>query len=163
MAWCIRNSCHKVVRPIRNITLRLGDDCVMQSWILHHDDAPAYTSMIVREFLHKNRIVIMPQPPFPPTLAGVVHHEFFPQGRTANKEYYLEVRRRLCDAIMDFVPAWWRTCIHIDDCTWVFGQKQNRNHALTTVFTGLGLRWIFSSFQNWRQRWKESVLLRLRR
>ena len=30
---------------------------------------------------------------------GVVHQEFSPQGRTVNKEYYLEVMRRLREAI----------------------------------------------------------------
>ena len=29
----------------------------------------------------------------------VVHQEFLPQGRTVNKEYYLEVMRRLREAI----------------------------------------------------------------
>ena len=33
---------------------------------------------------------------------------------------------------------------YIDACAWVFGQKQNRNHALTTAFTGLGPRSLFS-------------------
>ena len=31
-----------------------------QSWILHYDNAAAYTSMFVREFLTKNKTVIMP-------------------------------------------------------------------------------------------------------
>ena len=30
---------------------------------------------------------------------SVVHHEFLPQGRTVNKEYYLEVMRRLREKI----------------------------------------------------------------
>ena len=30
---------------------------------------------------------------------GLVHHEFFPQGRTVNKEYYLEDIRRLRETI----------------------------------------------------------------
>ena len=30
---------------------------------------------------------------------GVVHHEFLPQDRTVNKEYYLEVMCRLLEAI----------------------------------------------------------------
>ena len=30
---------------------------------------------------------------------GEVHHKFLPQGRTANKEYYLEVMHRLREAI----------------------------------------------------------------
>ena len=45
--------------------------------------------------------------------------------------------------IMDFVP-WLRPSSHIDACAWVFSQKQNRNHASTTVFTGIGPRWLFS-------------------
>ena len=40
-----------------------------QSWILHHDNAPAHTSMLVRDFLAKNKTVIMPQPPYSPDLA----------------------------------------------------------------------------------------------
>ena len=34
-----------------------------QSWILHHNNASAHTSMIVPEFLAKNKTVIMLQPP----------------------------------------------------------------------------------------------------
>ena len=30
---------------------------------------------------------------------SMVHHEFLPQGRTASKEYYLEVMHRLCEGI----------------------------------------------------------------
>ena len=30
MAWCIMNSCHMVVRPIRNTTLKLCADCAKQ-------------------------------------------------------------------------------------------------------------------------------------
>ena len=30
---------------------------------------------------------------------GVVHYEFPPQGRTVNKEYYLEVMQRLREAV----------------------------------------------------------------
>ena len=30
---------------------------------------------------------------------GVVHHGFVPEGQTVNKEYYLAVLRRLCEAI----------------------------------------------------------------
>ncbi|UYV73040.1 hypothetical protein LAZ67_10001648 [Cordylochernes scorpioides] len=35
---------------------------------------------------------------------GVVHHEFFPQGRTVNKEYYLQVMRNLREAIRQKRP-----------------------------------------------------------
>ena len=35
---------------------------------------------------------------------GVVRHEFLPQGRTINKEYYLQVMRKLCKAIRQKRP-----------------------------------------------------------
>ena len=34
---------------------------------------------------------------------GIVHHEFLPRGQTVNKEYYLQVQRRLREAI-------WKKC-----------------------------------------------------
>ena len=40
-----------------------------QSWILKHDNAPAHTSMLVREFLVKYKTAIMTQPPYSPDLA----------------------------------------------------------------------------------------------
>ena len=38
-------------------------------WLLHHDNAPAHSSLLVRNFLTKNNTVIMPQPPYSPDLA----------------------------------------------------------------------------------------------
>jgi hypothetical protein len=39
---------------------------------------------------------------------GVVHYEFLPQGRAANKEYYLEVMHHLCEVVKKKRPdAWW--------------------------------------------------------
>jgi len=37
-----------------------------QSWILHHDNAPVNTSLLVRDFLAKNNTVM---PPYSPDLA----------------------------------------------------------------------------------------------
>ncbi|UYV80513.1 hypothetical protein LAZ67_19000396 [Cordylochernes scorpioides] len=39
---------------------------------------------------------------------GVVHHEFLPQGRTVNKEYYLQVMRNLREAIRQKHPDLWK-------------------------------------------------------
>ena len=40
------------------------------SWLLHHDNAPAHSSLLVRNILAKNNTVIMPQPPHSPDLAS---------------------------------------------------------------------------------------------
>ena len=39
------------------------------SWLLHHDNAPVHSSLLVRNFLAKNNTAIMPQPPYSPDLA----------------------------------------------------------------------------------------------
>ena len=39
-----------------------------RSWILHHDNAPAHTTMFVQEFLAKNKTVIITQPSYSPSL-----------------------------------------------------------------------------------------------
>ncbi|UYV80262.1 hypothetical protein LAZ67_18002221 [Cordylochernes scorpioides] len=39
---------------------------------------------------------------------GLVHHEFLPQGRTVNKEYYLQVIRNLREAIRQKLPDLWK-------------------------------------------------------
>ncbi|UYV69042.1 DAAM2 [Cordylochernes scorpioides] len=40
-----------------------------KNWLLHHDNAPAHTSLLVREFLAKNNTLMMPQQPYSPDLA----------------------------------------------------------------------------------------------
>ncbi|CAD6995928.1 unnamed protein product [Ceratitis capitata] len=39
-----------------------------KNWLLHQDNAPAHTSLFVRDFLAKNNILMMPQPPYSPDL-----------------------------------------------------------------------------------------------
>ena len=39
---------------------------------------------------------------------GVVHNELLPQGRTVNKEYYLEVMRRLREVIRQKRKGLWK-------------------------------------------------------
>ncbi|UYV65632.1 hypothetical protein LAZ67_3004911 [Cordylochernes scorpioides] len=40
-----------------------------KNWLLHHDNAPAHTLLLVRDFLAKNNTLMMPQPPYSPDLA----------------------------------------------------------------------------------------------
>ncbi|UYV78697.1 K02A2.6-like [Cordylochernes scorpioides] len=83
------------------------------------------------------------------TPRGVVHHEFLPQGRTVNKEYYLQVMRNLREAIRQKRPDLWKHknwLLHHDNapahtllaCARLFGQKQHTNDAAATVFPRSG-------------------------
>jgi len=40
-----------------------------QSWVLHHEHAPAHSSFLVRNCVAKNETTVVPQPPYPPDLA----------------------------------------------------------------------------------------------
>ena len=40
-----------------------------KSWFLHHDNAPAHTSHLVRDYLTKNNVHIVPQAPYSPDMA----------------------------------------------------------------------------------------------
>jgi len=39
---------------------------------------------------------------------GVVHHVYAPEGRTVNKEYFVEVLRWLCDVVRCKLPVLWK-------------------------------------------------------
>ena len=54
-------------------------------WILNHYNAPAHISMLVREFLAKNKTLIMLQPPYSPELAPADFF-LFPKLKTPMKE-----------------------------------------------------------------------------
>ena len=88
IAYCIMNSCHKVVRSIRYTTLKLWafytKQFVRKAQNLHHNNAPAHTSGLVREFLARNKTVIMPQPPHSPDLAPAGFF-LFPRLKTPTK------------------------------------------------------------------------------
>jgi hypothetical protein len=42
-----------------------------KTWMLHHDNIPAQTSLLIHEFLAKHEITFIPQLPYSPDLAPV--------------------------------------------------------------------------------------------
>ena len=53
---------HEFLPQDRTINKEYNLEVMCSSWILHNDNALAHISMLVPEFLVKNKIVIMPQP-----------------------------------------------------------------------------------------------------
>jgi len=39
------------------------------TWMLHHDNAPAHASLLIHEFLMKHETTVVAQPPYSPDLA----------------------------------------------------------------------------------------------
>ncbi|UYV68939.1 hypothetical protein LAZ67_6001728 [Cordylochernes scorpioides] len=61
----------QVMRNLREaIRQKRPDLWKNKNWLLHHDNAPAHTSLLVRDFLAKNNTLMMPQPPYFPDLAS---------------------------------------------------------------------------------------------
>jgi hypothetical protein len=40
-----------------------------QTWLLHRDNAPSHTSVLTQQFLAKNKIPVIPKPPYSSDLA----------------------------------------------------------------------------------------------
>ncbi|UYV80724.1 hypothetical protein LAZ67_19001543 [Cordylochernes scorpioides] len=60
----------QVMRNLREaIRQKRPDLWKNKNWLLHHDNAPAHTSLLVRDLLVKNNTLMMPQPPYSPELA----------------------------------------------------------------------------------------------
>ncbi|UYV60468.1 PHKG1 [Cordylochernes scorpioides] len=60
----------QVMRNLREaIRQKCPDLWKNKNWLLHHDNAPAHTSLLVRNFLAKNNTLMMLQPPYSPDLA----------------------------------------------------------------------------------------------
>ncbi|UYV72461.1 hypothetical protein LAZ67_9003248 [Cordylochernes scorpioides] len=60
----------QVMRNLREaIHQKRPDLWTNKNWLLHHDNAPAHTSLLVRVFLAKTNTRMMPQPPYSPDLA----------------------------------------------------------------------------------------------
>ncbi|UYV83323.1 hypothetical protein LAZ67_23000513 [Cordylochernes scorpioides] len=68
----------QVMRNLREEIRQKGPDLRKnKNWLLHHDNAPAHTSLLVRDFLAKNNTLMMPQPPYSPwspSQCGKSHH-----------------------------------------------------------------------------------------
>ncbi|UYV74812.1 hypothetical protein LAZ67_12001111 [Cordylochernes scorpioides] len=60
----------QVMRNLREaIRQKRPDLWKNKNWLLRHDNAPAHTSLLVRDLLAKNNTLMMPQPPYSPDLA----------------------------------------------------------------------------------------------
>ena len=54
------------------------------TWMLHHDNAPAHASLLIREFLMKHETTVVPQLPYSPDLAPADFF-LFPQLKSSLK------------------------------------------------------------------------------
>ena len=56
-----------------------------QIWMMHHDNAPAHASLLIRSYLAKRQTSVVPHPPSSPDLAAADFF-LFPKLKTTSKE-----------------------------------------------------------------------------
>ncbi|GFV42815.1 uncharacterized protein TNCV_841691 [Trichonephila clavipes] len=82
----------------------------------------------------------------PVLLVGIVHQENTPQGQTVNKEFYLDVMRRLREAVHRTRPVLWPSSrwmlhhagapAHIKSCAAVPGKTRNNPSSTSSLPAG---------------------------
>jgi hypothetical protein len=66
------------VKKCEDFVPNFGDK---KNWLLHHDNAPSHTSFFTREYLTKNNMTVVSQPPY--TLTDHDFQDAFKNGRRA--------------------------------------------------------------------------------
>ncbi|UYV74141.1 hypothetical protein LAZ67_11002233 [Cordylochernes scorpioides] len=140
----------QVMRNLREaIRQKRPDLWKNKNWLLHYDNAPAHTSLLVRDLLAKNNTLMMPQPPYSPDLAPCDFFLFpklkrpmkgrryatLDEIKTASKE---ELKKILKNDFLKCFEDWknrWHKCI-ISHGDYFEGDKIGKNnvrHLLTSA------------------------------
>ena len=104
---------------MRSVMEKRRELCEMRSWLLHHDNAPAYNALGIRDFLAKNNIALLEQPPYSPDLAPcdfvlfpklkeVIKGTRFQDSEAIKTSVTRELRTIPEESIQDCVKAWQR-------------------------------------------------------
>ena len=84
-------------------------------WILHHDNAPAHTSLLVQQFLAKLGTAQLQQPPYSPDLAPCDFF-LFPRLKKVLKGHQFEtmedIKRNLTKTLLDIPKEELAKCFH---------------------------------------------------
>ena len=56
-------------RLLENVRRKCPDHWRNNTWLLHHDNAPAHAALLTRRFLTDNNMTVVPHPPYSPDLA----------------------------------------------------------------------------------------------
>jgi len=99
-----------------------------QTWLLHRVNAPSHTSVLTQQFLAKNKIALIPHPPYSPDLPPCdfllfLKMKFELKGRRFDTNEEIQAKsQRVPDTLIekDFQEAfqkwrrWWDQCLHAE-------------------------------------------------
>ncbi|UYV82663.1 hypothetical protein LAZ67_22000430 [Cordylochernes scorpioides] len=141
--------------------------------VYHQDNAPSHRSLQAMAAIYDFGFELSPHAPYSPDLApGVVHQEFLPQGRTVDKEYYLQVMRNLREAIRQKRPDLWKNknwLLHHDNApahTSLLRLVKGRPYATFEEIKTASkeeLKKILKNeflkcFEDWKNRWHKCII-----
>lgn len=102
-----------VLRRVREDVRRKRPSKWKNGWLLHHDNAPCYTSIMMREFLTKNEMTAVPHSPYSPDLAPC-DFWMFPKLKSVLKgerfQSVEEIQRNTVQRIRSIPKAEFKTC-----------------------------------------------------
>jgi transposase len=124
----VRSFC-EVLKQLRgSIKRKRPEKWENNSWILHHDNAPAHTSLVVRQFLASKNTIVIPHPLYSPDLAPCdfflfPNMKFRLKGRHFDTIEEIQAESQEVLTLEDFqgcMGSWkkrWDRCIHAQgDC-----------------------------------------------
>ncbi|XP_068204662.1 protein GVQW3-like [Palaemon carinicauda] len=59
----------EVLKRLRESIIRKRPEKLRNGWLLHHDNSPSHTSLLVRQFMAGKNLAAVPHPPYSPDLA----------------------------------------------------------------------------------------------
>ena len=106
-------------RLMRSVREKRRELYKKKSWLLHHDNAPVHNALSIREFLAKNNIAVLEQPPYSPDLApcdffllpklkGVMKGTRFPDVQAIKRAVTKELRAIPKKSFQECMEAWQR-------------------------------------------------------
>ena len=126
-----------------------------KNWLLHHDNAPAHTSLLVRKFLAKNNALMMPQPPYSPDLVPCDFFLFPKLKRPMKGRRYAEIEIKVASkeelnkiTKNDFLKCFedwkkrWHKCI-ISDGDYFEGGKIDIHEKINTFWKNTKIAILF--------------------
>jgi len=74
-----------------------------QTWMLHHDNAPAHASLLFRNYLGKHQTSVVPHPPYSPNLAPADFF-LFPKLKTTLKGRHFQTMEEIQENVIRELP-----------------------------------------------------------
>jgi transposase len=88
------------------------------SWTMHHDNAPAHTTLSVREFLATKQITVLEYPVYSPDLAPIDFFLFPKMKEVLNRRHFDDIRTNTMAALKAIPQNQFQNCFEVWNRRW---------------------------------------------